>query len=107
MLLLDYFNAAHVSGFCTSRQQMSNSYYYYHTEFWLKLKGYKEINISLNDKVKSRNYDSSITFCDMIVNLVINNFSFENEHYEPTSFKYLFIAAVGKELYEALKVSLK
>jgi len=104
-LLLDYFEKAHVSGFCTSYHPMQNFYYYYYTEFIIK--GFVDIFISLKDKVGSRYYDRWITFCDVIVNLIINNFSFENEHYEPTSFKYLFIAAVGKELYEALKVSVK
>jgi len=104
-LLLEYFENAHVSGFCTAYHPMQNYYYYYYTE--LELKGYRAVFISLKDKAKLRIYGHWITFCDVIVNLVINNFSFENEHHEPTSFKYLFQAAVGEDTYETIRRNIK
>jgi hypothetical protein len=118
-LLLNYFGNAHVSGFCTAYHPMQNFYYYYNTYFaniylfqpvgWEtnELRGYKAIFISLKDKVKSRYYYSAITICDVFVNMVVNNFSFENEHYVPTSFKYLFQAAVGEETYETIRRNIK
>ena len=104
-LHLDYFEKAHVSGFCTAYHPMKNFYYYYYTDFMLK--GHKEIFITLKDKVESKYYDRPTTFCDVIVSLVINNFSFENEHYAPTSFKYLFQAAVGEETYDTIRRYIK
>jgi len=118
-LLLNYFGNAHVSGFCTAYHPMQNFYYYYYTYFaniylfqpvgWEtnELRGYKAIFISLKDNVKSRYYYSPITICDVFVNMVVNNFSFENEHYAPTSFKYLFQAAVGKDTYDTIRRNIK
>jgi len=50
---------------------------------------------------------------EFIVNMVINNFSFEKSYITsgytvyPQPYKDLFIALVGKDLYEALRISVK
>jgi hypothetical protein len=61
----------------------------------------------------------SATFDEVIVNMVINNFSFENTHimgYEfwisknfilSHTYKDLFIALVGRDLYEAIRANIK
>ncbi|MFP3190078.1 MAG: hypothetical protein RXR31_01900 [Thermoproteota archaeon] len=54
-----------------------------------------------------------ITLSELIINLVINGFSFENEYIfmkdvqRSINFSTLFRALVGRDLYEAIRISVK
>ena len=63
------------------------------------------------DRYYSSAYSARID--EFVIDMIINNFNFENEStIDPEvgyikSFKTLFIALVGRELYEALRISVK
>ena len=83
---------------------IKNTHYYY-TIYYSSdfIKG----NITLTT-IKSKH---SVDLAELIINMVINKFSFENEQIEEASnrvsFKNAFIAAVGKDMYETIRENIK
>jgi len=95
-----------------SMQAIENTKYYYSIGvFTYQIKG-KELyikTVGINEKPKLLTFYSNLS--EFIVIMVINKFSLENEIIEPSSsikrYKDLFIALVGRDLYEALRISIK
>jgi hypothetical protein len=102
-----------------SMQSIKNTIYDYYTGFHSIIIDGKELNIItavLNEKYKLKIWSYFASFSEFIVNLIINNFSFEDEHIFISenltniitkTYKDLFIALVGKELYDAIRISVK
>jgi len=101
-----------------SMQSIKNTIYDYYTgHMTLSINGkelYIEI-VTMNEKYKLKKWSYFVSFSEFIVNLIINNFSFENEYiYIPEkltnsakTYKDLCVALVGRELYEAIRNSIK
>jgi len=102
----------------------SYNYHYYIYFYELTKHGYiAKIALTTENNHEIYGFSSysvySATFDEVIVNMVINKFSFENTHimgYEyfiqknfilSHTYKDLFIALVGKELYDAIRTSIK
>ena len=99
----------------------SCNHYYYIFFYELTKHGYiAKIALMTGNNLEIYGLSSySGTFDEVIVNIVINKFSFENTHimgYEyfiqknfilSHTYKDLFIALVGKELYDAIRTSIK
>jgi hypothetical protein len=76
--------------------------------------------VTLNEKYKLKKLGYFASFSEFIVNLIINNFSFENEHIlisdnftkerltsSGKTYKDLFILLVGKDTYETIRANIK
>jgi len=95
-----------------SMQAIENTKYYYSIGvFTYQIKG-KELyikTVGINEKPKLLTFYSNLS--EFIVIMVINKFSLENEIIEPSSsiksYKDLFISLVGKDLYDAIRTSIK
>jgi len=75
-----------------------------------KTEGGENIILSTKDKVENIVLYGVISLDQFIVNTVINNFSYENKHIyvnSVESYKDLFIALVGKEMYDAIRENIK
>ena len=96
----------------------TNIYYYYinvNTYFeplWKKTSS--ERLIMLTTKYKKPKKYQDIYFDEFVVNMVINNFSFENNEYTLEKnftvvgyYKKVFIALVGKDMYETIRNNIK
>ena len=84
-----------------------NNYYYYAI---IGMIANKDV-IMLTTKDK-KIIHGAVSLAEFIINLVINNFSFENENIMSASFttgrlKPLFIALVGEDMYETLRQNIK
>jgi len=80
----------------------------------------RKILLTTRDKMPTI-YDNEVYLDELIVNLIANNFSFENEDillkyyldlrrwgvYTGYTYKKFFILLVGKDLYEAIRISVK
>jgi len=97
---------------------IKNIYYYYfnvNTYFrplWEKTSS--ERLIMLTTKYKKPKKYQAIYFDEFVVNMVINNFSFENNEYTLEKnftvvgyYKKVFIAMVGQDIYETLRRNVK
>jgi len=70
----------------------------------------ENIILSIKDKVNETIELGAFSLDQFIVNTVINNFSYENKHIyvnSVESYKDLFIALVGKDLYDAIRQNIK
>jgi hypothetical protein len=100
----------------------SYNYHYYIFFYELTKHGYlAKIVLTTENNLEIYGFSSSYsaTFDEVIVNMVINKFSFENKHivaYEfgipknfilSNTYKDLFIALVGRDLYEAIRANIK
>jgi len=116
----EYIEKAKGFGFCGLYFPMQNIYYHFFSYIppytFAKrrsrlIKGYQTIIFNTKDKLEERFYNSSISLCELIVDLVINNFKFEDEH--PTvpdlsiSLKDLFIALVGRDMYDTIRANIR
>jgi hypothetical protein len=90
------------------------TYYFYYTGL-LNFEGPTDITIVRLTTRNNVDIYSDSYMDEFIVNMVINGFSFENVNIATyggnersfISYKYLFIVLVGKDLYEALRASVK
>jgi len=104
-----------------SMQAIKNTNYYYHIGvFAFEIKGKKLYmkEVTMNKKYKLNKWNIwrvSVSLSEFIGNMIINNFSLENEYihypYKLTtyakSYKDLFIAMVGKDMYETLRANIR
>jgi len=73
----------------------------------------KSIELGMVLKGKSADFNNMVTYVEFVVNMVINNFSFENKHVEAfyvyynKDFKDLFIDLVGQDMYNTLKSAIR
>jgi len=76
--------------------------------------------VTLNEKYKLKKWGYFASFSEFIVNLIINNFSFENEHIlildritkerltsSGKTYKDLFILLVGRDTYETIRSNIR
>jgi len=88
----------------------SRDVYYYFSLGFHTLKEPKEIKVMLTttNKVEAYIYAGIDEF---IVNMVINNFSFENKQlkysFSSITYKDIFIALVGKDMYDTIRENIK
>jgi len=103
-----------------SKQAVSSTHYYYsNSRGSLVIEGKKVyvdfIELLEKKKFNMLNYERFIaTFPVFVVNMVINNFSFENEPIVPVggspksdNLKSLFICFVGKDTYDTIRRNIK
>ena len=103
------------SRFYSMRAIESTKYFYYIGAFALEIKGINKYikNIMINEKYKSNLLRAfvNINSSELIVSMVINKFSFENERITnpPTQITYkdLFIVLVGKDIYDTIRENIK
>ena len=101
--------------------------YYYYVDFYTHLsEGNEGIPINVKDIVLTTKnkaeffkerfafFNERITMPEFIVNMIINKFSFENEQIVfsdglplPYTLKDLFIALVGKDMYDTIRQNIK
>jgi len=75
-----------------------------------KTESKETIILSTKDKVKKLIELGVVSLDEFIVNMVINNFSFENDHIYVNSaenYKAAFIALVGNDLYETIRANIR
>ena len=74
----------------------------------------RKILLTTRDKMPTI-YDNEVYLDELIVNLIANNFSFENDYlilkyygiYRDYTYKKFFILLVGKDLYDAIRANIK
>jgi len=101
-----------------SMQAINNTKYYYYTGVYsFEIKG-KTLYIKtavMNIKYKLNVLRFYVYLSEFVINMVINNFSFENEYIHSPSesssyaknYKDLFIALVGRETYDTIRRNIK
>ena len=80
------------------------SNYYYLYPYKEKMTYRKSIELGMVIKGKSVDFNNIVTRVEFVVNMVINNFSFENYDKD---FKDLFIDLVGQDMYNTLKSTIR
>ena len=103
-----------------SKQAVSNTHYYYSNSGGSLIIEGKKVYVDFIELLEKKkfnmlNYERFIaTFPVFVVNMVINNFSFENEPIVPVgespksdNLKSLFVALVGKDTYKTIKNNIK
>jgi len=88
-------------------------YFYLLSSLSFKIKGKKiDINtVTLGTKYKFNIVNIWDVLSGFIINMVINNFSFENEYDQyysvPRSYKDFFIGLVGRDIYDTVRENIK
>jgi len=101
-----------------SMQAIENTKYYYYTgayPFEIKGKTLYMKRVTMNIKYKLNVKRSFVYLSEFIVNMIINNFSFENENiHDPSesssyakNYKDLFVGLVGRDMYETIRQNIK
>jgi len=114
-LMMSYLKYMKLPEVYTLYLPANNIYYYY-----LIKKDYSYISymtesqhIIMLTTIEERHIYNPVTLDELIINIIINDFYFENEH--PTDryynsikdFKNIFIAMIGKDMYETIKNNIK
>ena len=103
-----------------SKQAVSSTHYYYSNSGGSLIIEGKKVYVDFIELLEKKkfnmlNYERFIaTFPVFVVNMVINNFSFENEPIVPVggspkfdNLKSLFMVLVGKDTYETIRANIK
>ena len=87
----------------------TEEYFSYHSKG--KTKGVIIITLTAKGKIPAHLVTHLVTLEELIVNMIINNFSFENEYEQYlsriASFKDLFIYLVGKDMYDTIRNNIR
>ena len=123
--LKDQYLSGNVIDEYLKRSNIGNYVFYFrprHIQYFFISTAYKHSCIILAKKIcinkkiflTAKNIINLLSFgldnLDMfIVNMIINNFSFENDYItlEGLPFQNLLIALIGKDLYDAIRISIK
>jgi len=114
-LMMSYLKYMKLPEVYTLYLPANNIYYYY-----LIKKDYSYISymtesqhIIMLTTIEERHIYNPVTLAELIINIIINDFYFENEH--PTDryynsikdFKKIFIALVGDEMYDTIRENIR